>query len=329
MELNMVEQLLEYPRLYRWSLSSPDLDGRNRYLLVDKGEVLAIDPDLRTGDDWACLEEAIRQIPGKTQLKQVFLTHLHSNWVDISRELFPIPVRLLVSKADCRLSGQEEPWEFQRRWYRREGFPACRLKEYNGEDMRRMELMERLNSVEPGECVGVGRLNLRCLRLPGHTPGHTALVLPEEALAFSGDTLLLDRLPYVGVWKGHPRALEQYLESLECLRQAALRQVFPAHGAWGALPDQRIDDIARHYYLRLLELYQLVCDHPGLSAYELASRFFWRQKPWGALSPKQRWFAMGETLSHLVYLRERNYVEAKRGTGCLVNRPGKRKLTDV
>lgn len=325
----MVEQILEYPQLYRWNVSSSVPDVRNRYLLVDRQEVLAVDPDLRTKEDWIHLEDAIQQIPGEKKLEKVFLTHLHSNWMDFSPELIPSSVKLLVSKADCRLSGQKEPWEYQRRWYRREGFPLHQLKEYNGEDMRWTGLKEDINTIEPGEIVGVGELKLRCLRLPGHTPGHTALFLPTEALAFSGDTLLLDRLPYVGVWKGHPHALEQYLDSLEILRNTALQKIFPAHGAWGDLPAQRIDDIVQYYYLRLLELYQLVWNHPGLTAYELASRFRWRQKPWETLTAKQQWFAMGETLAHLVYLRKRKYVETKRGTGYLINIPGKRKLTDM
>ncbi|MDO5142488.1 MAG: MBL fold metallo-hydrolase [Eubacteriales bacterium] len=323
----MVERLWDDPQIYRWSASAAQT--QNCYLLVDRQQVLAIDPMLHEEQDWQALERAIGELPGAPTLRQVLLTHLYSDWMAAASGAGLRQVKLLVSQTDRRLSGQKEPWEYQRRWYRREGFPARHLKDYNGEDVRWSGRTEQIATVEPGEIVTVGSLELHCLRLPGHTPGHTALGLPTKSLAFSGDTLLLDGLPYIGAWKGHPHALEQYLAGLELLRGAALQTIFPAHGAWGALPPRRIDDVMRHYYLRLIELYQLVLDHPGLTAYELAARFRWRQQPWDTLSIKEQWFAMGETLAHLIYLRDRRYVETKSGEGSLINVPGAKKLTDM
>lgn len=51
-------------------------------------------------------------------------------------------------------------------------------------------------------------------------------------------------------------------------------------------------------------VYKTVAACPGCNAYEIAGRIKWsaRGMQWENFSPHQKWFAMGETLAHLVHL---------------------------
>lgn len=325
-----LKQIWSGPDVYRLPPPEVGPDSRNCYLVAAQGQVLAVDPPLRTAAGGRALEAGLAALDCRAGQARLFFTHLHSGWAGLRTELIPPGTPAYLGRGDCRSADPAQQWTYQRRWYRREGFPKAELKRYAGEENAGCGLSEEnVHPMSSSQTLAVGPWAFRCLPLPGHTPGHTALFLPEQRLFFSGDLLLFDRIPYVGVWKGQPHALEDYLESLNRLRELSPEVVFPAHGRWDGPTDNRMEELICHAYMRILELYQLVRNHPGLTAYGLAARFRWKQKPWDSLPPKQRWFAMGETLSHLTYLRDRNYVETRLGEEGLVNLPGKRRLTDA
>lgn len=330
MKRQTLEQIWSEPDIYRLSPPGACPDSHNCYLVVAGDQVLAVDPYLRSDAGGQALRAGLDALGCREGQVGLFFTHLHSGWAGLRPELIPQGASVYLGKADCRSADPARQWTYQRRWYRREGFPKAELKQYAGEDSAGCgPAEESVHPVCQGQTIPVGSWTFQCLPLPGHTPGHTAIFLPEQRLFFSGDLLIFDRIPYVGVWKGQPHALDDYLESLDRLRERSPAVIFPAHGRWDGPTEDRLEELIRHAYMRILELYHLVRDHPGLTAYGLAARFCWKQKSWNSLPPKQRWFAMGETLSHLTYLRDRGYVETRLGEEGLVNLPGRRKLTDM
>ncbi len=54
---------------------------------------------------------------------------------------------------------------------------------------------------------------------------------------------------------------------------------------------------------------------PGRNAYEIAEHMTWnvRANGWPDFPVKQKWFAVGECMSHLDYLRKRNRVHQEIG----------------
>ena len=65
-----------------------------------------------------------------------------------------------------------------------------------------------------------------------------------------------------------------------------------------------VDAIKAHHAKRLAEVVTIAKTHPHSTAYELASHMTWsmRGKKWEEFPPTQKWFAMGEALSHVEYL---------------------------
>ncbi len=146
---------------------------------------------------------------------------------------------------------------------------------------------------------------MECIHTPGHTPGHICLYLANRQILFSGDHILFDITPNISVWIDFDNPLFNYLSSLERLKSLPVQHIFPGHRASAGNLKRRISMLEEHHSVRLQELTNLLQQTPGQSAYELASRMTWsaRDVPWAQFSPNQRWFAIGEALAHLEYLR--------------------------
>ena len=62
-----------------------------------------------------------------------------------------------------------------------------------------------------------------------------------------------------------------------------------------------MDQLKEHHRLRLEEAFQAVKAHPGSGAHELAGYMTWkiRANSWAEFPVAQKWFAVGECMSHL------------------------------
>ena len=177
--------------------------------------------------------------------------------------------------------------------------------------------------LEDGDLLTVGRLKFQAIHTPGHTPGHMVLYLPQEQLLFSGDHILFDITPNIGVWVGMPDPLADYLESLEKIRPLPIRQVFPAHRGQKGDVYRRIDALKEHHRRRLAEITGAIRARPGSTAFELAGQISWsaRGLGWKQFPPNQKWFAVSETLAHLYYMQSRGQVVRRLSGGVFVYDP--------
>ena len=273
------------------------------HCIQSDGEKLWIDPPMQGNE--AALDRGN---------DRVFYTHLP--W---RRGVAPQSGEILLGQDDVRVMrfGKDLRTCFLREGYPKdEPFPMNDSSERNG----------RVRAICNGESLYVGKCEIRCIHTPGPTPGHTCLYLPQEQTLFAGALL---SQPSKMSWLGHePQALENLLKSLEEIKELPAKKVFPAWEENTSLKD-RAEQISRTCYFRVLELLRLVQDHPGLTAYELASRFSRMEKAWSELSPQRRLEAMEETMAYLSYLRDRDYVRAVTENEVRINVPGKRRLTDV
>jgi hypothetical protein len=72
----------------------------------------------------------------------------------------------------------------------------------------------------------------------------------------------------------------------------------------------RIDQLFVHHRGRLGQAKKIILDNPGIDAYRVAQGLTWKvhkndnkpAKSWEDFPISQKWFAFGETLSHLDYL---------------------------
>lgn len=148
-----------------------------------------------------------------------------------------------------------------------------------------------------GDKVQIGKFDYRVIETPGHSDGMVCFYNEEHSSLFTADHILPKITPNISYWfHGHANPLDAYMESLHKIRKLNAEFVIPSHGNpfYGA--NQRIDELLKHHDERLDETLETI--QAPFTVYEICQKLF--QRP---LTVHEMRFAVGETLSHLEYLR--------------------------
>lgn len=129
--------------------------------------------------------------------------------------------------------------------------------------------------VEDGQLLDVPGRRIRALATPGHTGGHLCLLDEDERLLFSGDHVLPEIYPGVGLGGAGDDALAQYLEGLARMREFDDCQVLPGHGYRFRGLSERVAATARHHLRRLDEVASAVARDRHATAWQVASQLTW------------------------------------------------------
>lgn len=148
-----------------------------------------------------------------------------------------------------------------------------------------------------GEKVVFGRYEYEVIFTPGHSDGLINFYNKEHHVLFSTDHVLPKITPNISYWfHGDPNPLATYLESLKKVKQLDADFVIPSHGKPFHGANDRIDEIISHHDDRLARTLEYVDKES--SVYEVCHKLFPKE-----LTIHETRFAIGETLSHLEYLR--------------------------
>ncbi|MBT2570649.1 MBL fold metallo-hydrolase [Planococcus sp. ISL-110] len=150
-----------------------------------------------------------------------------------------------------------------------------------------------------GDFVQIGRFEYRVIYTPGHSDGMICFYSEEQKTLFSADHILPKITPNISYWfHGNADPLASYLSSLEKIKELDAEFVIPSHGKpfYGA--NQRIDELSAHHDERLDETLEAI-QNP-ISIFQACEILFRRP-----LTVHEMRFAVGETLSHLEYLRHK------------------------
>jgi glyoxylase-like metal-dependent hydrolase (beta-lactamase superfamily II) len=152
-------------------------------------------------------------------------------------------------------------------------------------DERRPELLDRPSPVDPvtanrllddGDRLPIAGREVLVVHTPGHTAGSICLVDAEDRLLFTGDHLLPDQFPGIGVDSspvGNP--VRDYLHSLERITAFADHEALPGHGwRFTGIP-ARVEATRAHHARRTSEVAAALAADPTLSLWDLASRLTW------------------------------------------------------
>ncbi|MGH2887315.1 MAG: MBL fold metallo-hydrolase, partial [Solirubrobacteraceae bacterium] len=150
-----------------------------------------------------------------------------------------------------------------------------------------------------GEDLKLRDRTLRIFHRPGHSPSDTILWDAEREILIAGDHLLarissnpLVSRPLSGPSEPRPRALLQYMESLQATRELPARLVLPGHGDPVLEHAELIDERLRMHRRRAARVHQIL-DGAALSAYEIAVQM------WGNVAVTQAYLTLSEVLGHL------------------------------
>lgn len=305
----MPEELFDH--IYRIPVPLPGnpLKELNAYLIKGTDRNILIDTGFRQPACREALFAGLRELGLRRGEVDVLLTHLHSDHSGLAPEA--AGERTIYVSAVDRPSLDDLPYR-DRYWgimddrFREEGFPRhliAKLYETNPARSMAPPTGGRYESLEDGQVVETGGYRLQCLLMPGHTPGQMCFWMEEQGILFTGDHVLFDITPNITAWPNLPDALGAYLESLKKIRSCKVHHALPGHRKPGDLRE-RVDALLDHHAHRLDEALAVVKAHPGNPAYVLAGHMTWkiRASSWEDFPVAQKWFAVGECMSHLDHL---------------------------
>lgn len=319
----MIEEV--YPNIYRIGVVLPGnpLKELNSYFIKGEESDLLIDTGFRREACRQALEEGLKELHSDPWRRDLLITHLHSDHSGMA-DLFAGPDRrIYMSEIDIRLFASffqyKDPLDRHRRFLK-EGFPEKILSEVFKVNPAMTEKMpsvdSRLYPLHDSDRIRVGDYTLETVLVPGHTPGNAMFYIRDHQIMFTGDHILFDITPNITHWEGFENSLGNYLKNLQRVRDYPVKLALPGHRQTGNYAE-RIDSLLRHHQRRIENVYEIILQNPGLTAYQIAGLMKWkiRAADWDSFPIIQKWFAVGECISHLDYLVFENRLYDKEEDG--------------
>lgn len=306
----MPEEILK--NIYRIEVPLPNnpLRTLNSYLIRGEDRSLLVDTGFRQPECRAVLLNALEKLAVNRDTLDVFGTHIHSDHIGLAPELVGPGRSIYLGAGDFHWAASEESnlyWKVMDERFLREGFPEEEISALLYTNPARNygpELdLPSYQVVRGGDRFEIGGHQLEVVEAPGHTPGMVCLWMEEEGVMFTADHILFDITPNITMWPNMDNSLGTYLDSLKRFRNYPVKRSLPGHREEGDYVG-RIDALLLHHEHRVRETEAIVCARPGMTTYEIAGHMTWaiRAKNWQDFPLIQKWFAVGEALSHLDHL---------------------------
>ncbi|MEV4361347.1 MBL fold metallo-hydrolase [Nonomuraea sp. NPDC049625] len=303
-----------------WSVPVPIPGNPLGYTLVyalesPKGPVL-VDAGWNHPDAWDALSGGLAAVGiDVSTVSGVVVTHFHPDHAGLAGQVKDVSGAWIAMHEDdaalVRLMhdyAAEEHESFQSDMLRRAGADPGEARQAVSRPTPPALPDRRLRD---GDLVDLPGRKLRAVHTPGHTPGHICLHLEDADRLFTGDHVLPDITPHVGIYpydRDDVDPLSDFLDSLDRVADLGPLDALPAH-EW-IFPDvaARAVQIRHHHDEKLVRLRALLARRPEpLTIWEVAAMMTWN-RPWDDLSPMLKGMAAGEAAAHLRALEARGEV---------------------
>lgn len=283
-------------------------DLTNCYVLCSPdGTVTLIDPGVDSLDNWGALVHMLSAHglePSGVRL--VVLTHLHRDHLGLApliRQRTGATVALLRQEqaAIDRLSSRSDLGLTLSVW----GVPVAHRDALarNAGSSGGVPAFTADRLLDNGDDLGIVGYSITAVSTPGHTPGHLCLVDRERRVLISGDLVLPDVYPGLGLAGGEAAwVVADYLASLDAMAEFDGYLVAPGHGPVFSGLATRVEQTRAHQLRRADAVAKALAAHPTASVWEIASRLSWRGG-WQSLSGYRLFAALRQTDVHIDYVR--------------------------
>jgi len=135
---------------------------------------------------------------------------------------------------------------------------------------------------------------------------------PGKKIFVSGDHILNDITPNIQLWSDEWNPLKEYLASLDKVYELDINLVLPGHRGIFRDCRKRIQELKQHHQDRLDEIVAIL-GKAKMNAFRVASKMTWDivSDSWDVFPVSQKWFATGEAIAHLKYLKEKGIIRSE------------------
>lgn len=304
-------------------LTGNPLKEVNCYFIKGHERDLLIDTGFRRDECYEVLTKGLDEIGWDPERLDVAFTHLHSDHSGLAADITGENSQIFISDTDFDMLKSVLNGDNRKAMYDRfitEGFePEMVVRIQNTNPAAKATLLrvdERFTCIWDGRKYYVGDYVIQAISVPGHSPGNMMYWIESEKLMFTGDHVLFDITPNITAYAMMKDALGDYLASLEKAAKYPVKIALPGHRKSGDY-HARIEALLEHHKRRLNEAEDIVRQFPGMSAYEITGYMKWKihAKNWDDFPETQRWYAVGECLSHLDHLRFNHRIIRKKVDG--------------
>jgi glyoxylase-like metal-dependent hydrolase (beta-lactamase superfamily II) len=246
----------------------------------DDGGVHVIDPGTDVEDNWGALVFALGRIGSSTSdVASIVVTHLHEDHLGLSKKLRRASrAPLILHRAEQEAIDSARRWTVSDEVIDSWGVPESRAESVrsgvHGAD-RRPDVSADV-VVDDGDRLEIAGRDIRVMHTPGHTGGHIVLRDAGEQLLFTGDHVLPDENPGLGLggWTvSNPVA--DYLDSLAAVAAFDDHEVLPGHGYRFRGVAVRAEQLAAHHRSRAEDVRRALMAAPDATVWQLASAIRW------------------------------------------------------
>jgi glyoxylase-like metal-dependent hydrolase (beta-lactamase superfamily II) len=298
-------------------LPNNPLKNLNCYVVKTPDKNLIIDTGFNMPECFKALREGLDELEIDIEKTDLFLTHNHADHSGLANKIMNKDSIIYMSRIDYEymLYSYKGLMHEKEALYESEGFPIEELNEIRSINPAKVYASNKpFNAVTFDDLFkfNIGEYEFTAILTPGHTPGHSCLYLEKENIMFTGDHILFDITSNITNWPFVQNSLKDYIKSLEKIKKYNIKKALPGHRNNSIDVYERIDQILLHHKIRLQNqnILNIIISNPGLDATQIASKIKWsmRGKNWSEFPIPQKYFALGETLSHLDYLVIENTI---------------------
>lgn len=322
-----------YPSIFRIKVNLPNnpLKFINAYLVKGDERSLLIDTAMNMESCYIELSSALDEIGVDREKLDLFITHIHADHIGlIDRFIKKSKVYMSDTEHNVVVEAIKHPdyWHSMNNFLVINGMPKSildgalkYLDQVYLQTYPSMEndLLKNFKSIKDNEEIKYGDFEFQGILTPGHSPGHMCLYDKKNKIIFLGDHVLFGITPNITWWPNMPNSLRYYIESLNRVYDLDINFAFPGHGEPGKSIKKRIEAIKKHHQERFKEIMDALESSPK-TAYQVASEIKWniRYDAWESFPKTQKYFALGETISHLLYLEEIKKIKSEFKDGKII-----------